>query len=87
MKIKIYIKSIINGIVLTVFFIIILLNISAITFFHIENIRLRFIIQKKQVEVLALRIACENDYLIKRIRGNEKLRYKTSSKAQDDAAR
>ncbi len=72
MKIKVYIKSIINAVVYAVFGIIILISIFALTFSHIENTQLKFIIQKKQVEIQALLVACEQDYLIKRIRGKEK---------------
>lgn len=69
MTIKIYIKAIINTVVYLTFGIIILISIFALTFSHIENSQLKFIIQKKQVEIQALLVACEQDYLIKRIRG------------------
>ncbi len=68
-KVKIPIRLVLNGIVYVVFAIIILISIFALTFSHIENTQLKFIIQKKQVEIQALLVACEQDYLIKRIRG------------------
>lgn len=69
---KIRIKTTIDVIVYVVFGIIILTSIFAVTFSHIENTQLKFIIQKKQVEIMALKVACEQDYLIKKIRGKKK---------------
>ena len=71
-RMKIRIKTIIDVIVVISFSIIILISILALTFSHIENTQLKFIIQIKQVEIQALLVACEQDYLIKRIRGKEK---------------
>ncbi len=62
---KIHIKTIIDVIVGAVFFILILVTLSCVTFSHIDNARLKVVIQKKDVHIQALITACRMDYLIR----------------------
>lgn len=63
--VKVKIKTILDVVIGVVFFIILLISLSAITGRHIQNAALKRELQWKGVQIRALSVACEMDYLIK----------------------
>ena len=66
--IKNRLKTILDIVIYLTFYVIILISLSAITLSLIEHKRLKTVIQKKNVQIKALIIACEMDWLIKQRR-------------------
>ncbi len=71
-SIIIYLKRSLYWIVFGLLFIAFLLNISATTITFIKQKDHKVALQKRDVTIYSLLVACEQDYLIKRIRGKKK---------------
>ena len=66
---KIKVRTLIDVVIYTVFYFIILASVAAITTIYVDNAKVRFEIQKRDVTIEALVTSCKMDWLIKERRG------------------